>query len=258
MNAKGWSPVSFHRTSGVAPIVLICEHASADLPKDFGSLGISEETQNSHVALDIGALNVAVSLSEILDAPLVAGGVSRLIYDCNRPIDAQDCIPTKSEQFQIPGNEALDEVDRKARFQLIHQLFHHAVAELIQVQMAKAAHKITVITIHSFTPIYMGHPRSVEIGFLYHNNDELSQIAHQIECDRGCYHSALNEPYSASDGVTYSQNMHADQNQFHSTMIEIRNDLIDTKSRARNMASHLAQTLQQTLECVKEQENLSR
>ena len=257
MSANGWSPVKFHGISGVSPVVLICEHASAHFPEDFGTLGISEEAQSSHVAWDIGALDVAVSLSEILDAPLVYGGVSRLLYDCNRPFDKPDCIPTMSERFQIPGNQSLDEVSRNARYRLIHQPFHFAVDEIIRVQQAKAGREITVITIHSFTPIYMGHPRAVEIGFLYHKNDKFSQIAQQIECARGSYRSAINEPYNSADGVTYSQNMHADQNHLHSTMIEIRNDLIDTKSKARLIAAHLGETLQQTLSSTTMQENLA-
>ncbi|MEK6248525.1 MAG: N-formylglutamate amidohydrolase [Planctomycetales bacterium] len=254
MATDAWSPISFYGIDGTAPVVLICEHASAHFPRDFGSLGIDAKAQHSHSAWDIGALNVATGLSEILKAPLVAGGVSRLLYDCNRPFDSRDSIPLKSEGLRIAGNENLDDAGRNARYRLIHQPFHFAAEELIRTQSAKAGREAAVVTVHSFTSTYFGNYRDVEIGFLHHENTKLSEIAHQIECRRGSYRAELNEPYDASDGVTYSMGLHADKNARHSTMIEIRNDLIDTDRKSRAMAKHLAETIRLALERIAAQE----
>ena len=46
-------------------------------------------------------------LSAVLDALLVAGQVSRLVYDCNRAPTAPDAIPARSEIYDIPGNRDL-------------------------------------------------------------------------------------------------------------------------------------------------------
>ena len=56
---------------------------------------------------------------------------------------------------------------------------------------------------------------------------------------------ALNEPYAASDGVTYTLAKHGEARGLHAIMLEIRNDLIDTPVKAQEMAWHLCQTLTQ-------------
>ncbi|NND18222.1 MAG: N-formylglutamate amidohydrolase, partial [Silicimonas sp.] len=70
---------------GCAPICLVCEHASPAIPSSLGLLGLADEDRYSHAVWDPGAGDLARSLSERLDAPLVLGRVSRLVYDCNRP-----------------------------------------------------------------------------------------------------------------------------------------------------------------------------
>ncbi len=245
-----WAPAQFHNTDGRAAIVLVCEHAARLIPGDFDDLGLAEAALHSHAAWDIGALDVARGLSEALDAPLVSAGVSRLLYDCNRPPSAPDCIPEKSEVFAIPGNRDLSDVQRDTRRRLIHDPFHNAVDGLIGSQIAKTGRPVIVITAHSFTPVFHGRRRAVEIGFLHHANARLSEAAQRLEARRGRYRVELNAPYSAADGVTYSLRRHADARQLHSTMIEIRNDLIDSKETAQAVAAHLAVTLRDAIDLV--------
>lgn len=248
MSLQEWSPVRYYGTNGTAPIVLICEHASFDFPNDIGTLGISTATRTSHAAGDIGALVMAKSLSRRLSAPLVFGGVSRLIYDCNRPLAANDAIPHRSEIHDIPGNQTLSDTDRLARHRLIHDPFHTAVDRLIQTQTDRAALPVTVITLHSFTPVYHGKRRELDIGFLFERFPLFSELAVAVEQTRGTYRAALNQPYDSMDGVTYSLAKHADDRGLQSTMIEVRNDLIDTAADADAMAAHLETTLRVALE----------
>ncbi len=243
MCADEWSPVKLYNTAGAAPVVLICEHASFSLPHDLVPTALDTATGNSHVAGDLGALTVAKSLSTRLGAPLVFGGVSRLLYDCNRPFTAPDCIPQKSEVFEIPFNVGLTLSQRQARYDLIHTPFHCAVGELIRTQRTKVNGPVVVITIHSFTPQYNGEQRRVELGFLHGRNADFSKVANEIEQKRGVYLSNLNEPYDASDGVTYTLGKHADEEGLNGAMIEIRNDLIASNASAEAMAGHLAKTL---------------
>ncbi|MGJ8543855.1 MAG: N-formylglutamate amidohydrolase [Sulfitobacter sp.] len=247
MNDKSWAPVRFFKTDGMAPIVLICEHASFCFPEDFGDLGIGEDVRASHVAGDIGALDLAFGMARALDAPLVYGGVSRLIYDCNRPFDAPDCIPPKSEIFEIPGNAGLSEAARRQRYDLVSRPFHSGAARMIDTQMAKARGPVAVVTVHSFTPTYHGAPRRVELGFLHDDNAHLSTHFCAQEQARGMYEAALNQPYAAQDGVTHSLRKHAGARGLHTTMIEVRNDLIDTPQSAQAMAVHLAESLRAAL-----------
>jgi predicted N-formylglutamate amidohydrolase len=234
---NGWTAVQVVNSSGQGPVLLICEHASNSIPDDY-ALGLSADTQASHAAWDIGALDVAIALSGKLDAPLVAGGVSRLVYDCNRPLTAPDCIPARSEIFEIPGNANLSDQEKQDRFDRVHTPFHDAVDK----QSRQMAPKL-VVTVHSFTPIYNGIKRDVDLGYLYHSDPSAAQAMLAQEQANGTYKSALNEPYAAVDGVTYSLNKHGEAHGLPCVMIEIRNDLIDTDEKAQAMAQHLSASL---------------
>ncbi|MFC6490697.1 N-formylglutamate amidohydrolase, partial [Nitratireductor sp. GCM10026969] len=89
---------------GAGTVVLSCEHAANFIPPEFADLGLAREVLESHIAWDPGASAVARHLSRHLDAPLVAQRVSRLVYDCNRPPDAEAATPARSEAYAVPGN----------------------------------------------------------------------------------------------------------------------------------------------------------
>ena len=244
---NSWTPIQFQRTGGESPVVLVCEHASCLAPRDFGDLGLNEAARASHAVWDLGALEVARGLSDELDAPLAWCGVSRALYDCNRPPTAPDSIPSKSETIAIPGNEGLGAEQCRMRRRLIHDPFHAGVAGLIASHRERFDSPVAIVTVHSFTPVYHGKTRDVEIGFLHHGKAALSVAAREIEAARGIHRTELNQPYDSSAGVTYTLDRHADANQLHSTMVEIKNDLIDTDDKARNIAVHLAETLRRAL-----------
>ena len=67
--------------NGSSSIVLVCEHATHFIPDVYNNLGLSSNNLKSHVAWDPGAAAVAQELSRVMDAVLVQGVVSRLLYD---------------------------------------------------------------------------------------------------------------------------------------------------------------------------------
>lgn len=230
--------VEIVRPQGQGAVVLVCEHASRFMPAEYENLGLADDALASHAAWDIGARDVALALSDLFDAPLVAGGVSRLIYDLNRPLEAPSSIPERSEIFDIPGNISLSEDARRARFATYHEPFHAALAEVLDARDGRA-----LVTVHSFTPVYNGERRDVEIGFLHDASDTFAHAALSAEVARGRYRAALNEPYAATDGVTYTLAKHGEARGLPTLMIEIRNDLIGTPETAKAMAEHLHKTL---------------
>ena len=230
-------------TGGDAPIVLVCEHASNTIPDCLDDLGIDSEVRSSHAAWDIGARDVAKALSAKLDAPLVACTVSRLAYDCNRPLSAPDCIPSVSEKYAIPGNQGLSAEERLQRCEQIHDPFHEVVSRTIASQQQNADRSITLVTVHSFTPVYNGEQRTVEVGFLHSACDRVARAALEREQAKSTLRCALNEPYDASHGVTYTLRKHGDAYGLASIMVEIKNDLVDTHDKAEDVACHLADTL---------------
>jgi len=173
---------------------------------------------------------------------LVAGDISRLVYDCNRPITAPDCVPARSEVYDIPGNAGLDDARRQQRYDQVHTPFHDAVTK-VRTSWKPTQAAPVLVTIHSFTPVYNGATRAVELGFLYHAQPAAAQALLAVEQARGRYASALNEPYAATDGVTYTLEKHGEAQALPAVMIEIRNDLIDTPEKAQAMAGHLAESL---------------
>jgi predicted N-formylglutamate amidohydrolase len=216
------APALLVNGGGRSPYVLVCEHASNRLPKALGSLGLAESDLARHIAWDIGAEPVARRLSRLIDAPLVLQRYSRLAYDCNRPPDAPDAMPEISETTHIPGNRSLTSDDKLARTREIYRPFHATIADLLDRRAADGARSV-VVTVHSFTPVYKGEPRAVELGVLH---DRDSSLADQLITRFPAVDARLNEPYGPQDGVLHTLNLHAAPRGLRHAMIEIRNDFL--------------------------------
>lgn len=223
---------------GAGRAVLVCEHASRFIPAALDNLGLSAEAAHSHAAWDIGAFDLAVELMGALDAPLVHSRVSRLVYDCNRPPTAPDAVPARSERFDIPGNAALDAAAADRRTRDVYEPFREALAKTVADRPAP----FLLITIHSFTPVYNGQQRDTELGILHDTDDRAAQLLLKKAGQTGLK-TALNEPYSASDGVTHTLREHGTIHKHPNVMLEIRNDLIDTPSGVNRVAGLLSPVL---------------
>jgi len=147
---------------GFPGVVVVYEHAASAIPSVFSDLGLDYAARASHIAWDPGAIGVAREVRRLLKGDLVAGTVSRLIYDCNRPPEAESAVPESSEAFLIPGNQKLSELDRRNRWQAAYKPLHEALSEILGSRSMGV-----VLTIHSFTPIYHGAQRSCEFGIVH-------------------------------------------------------------------------------------------
>ena len=234
--------VEILRCDGASPVVLVCEHAAHRIPPELNDLGLSEDARFSHIAWDPGAAELARAMSAELDAVLVSSTVSRLVFDCNRPPEAADSIPARSEAFDVPGNSSLTTAMRQARIQTYYEPFHDALA----AQIAWKGSPV-VITVHSFTPVYNGHARDVEIGIL-HDSD--SRLADAILAVADGYTVRRNEPYGPDDNVTHTLRVHAQPKRHLNVMIEVRNDLIDTEEAQRAMAGVLTSWVERALDAL--------
>ena len=218
--------------------MLVCEHASHRLPQNMGTLGLGPEALESHIAWDPGALAVSQLMAEQLDAALFYQRFSRLVYDCNRPPEAEAAMPAVSEIFDIPGNAGLSAADRLARTKAIYDPFRKGLAALIAARTA-AGRPTVLVTMHSFTPVYHGKPRSVEVGIL-HDTDTRLADAMLAAAAGGGFDTRRNEPYGPIDGVTHTLIEHGLKNSLLNVMIEIRNDLVSDETGQRVMAGYLA------------------
>ncbi|NIZ12536.1 N-formylglutamate amidohydrolase [Phaeobacter sp. HF9A] len=244
-SASGFGP-AFAKTpsSPDAEVIVVCEHAANWIPPALADLGLDAATRQSHIAWDPGALAVARRLAERFSGPMVEGCISRLVYDLNRPPSAPSAIPTRSEIFDVPGNHDLSDAARAQRVAAVYEPFRAALAE--EIVRRKDALRL-MVTVHSFTPVYKGERRAVELGLLHGRDARFAtEMLARKPADLG-WDVRLNAPYSASDGVAHTLDLHGCDNGLLNVMLEIRNDLIATAAQQDAWADALAPWIRATL-----------
>lgn len=234
--------VAVYNERGSHQIVLVCEHASAYMPPEYEQLGLTDDIACSHIAWDPGALVTARYLADRLNAVLVAGTVSRLIYDLNRPPESAGAMIEHSEKYRVPGNINLNAAQRQARIDNYYRPFVSCVASVLQHQPSAV-----LVTVHSFTPVYNDIARDVEIGVLHDADTRLADAMLADTSTVGGYNIQRNQPYAAQDGVTHTLQLHGVSTQIPNVMLEVRNDLIVDDSTCSSMAEHLSHWLSNAL-----------
>lgn len=240
-------PVAIDNPQGRGDVLLVCEHASRRVPAAFGTMGLSEEALASHIAWDPGALAVSRLMARQLDATLIHQQFSRLIYDCNRPPDSPGAIRDTSEIYRIPGNENLSDAEKAARANAIYFPFQSRISDEIAARTARGQATV-LVTVHSFTPVYFGAQRDVEIGILHDKDNRLADRMLAAAADTNLYRVERNEPYGPADGVTHTLKLHAQPAGLLNVMIEIRNDLIETEIGQGVAADFLSGLLRESLQ----------
>ena len=82
----------------------------------------------------------------------------------------------------------------------------------------------TLLSIHTFTPIYEGQVRQVELGVLFDTDDGPAEAL--LSALRAVYPAvAANEPWSGKDGLIYSAERHAHRHGRIALELEVRQDL---------------------------------
>lgn len=249
LSASDCAGVGCLNPGGESRFLLVCEHASCDIPAHYHDLGLRAEDRFSHAVWDPGAIEVAARMGPVLDARVIAGKVSRLVYDLNRSPDDPQAMRAQSERVAVPGNRDLDATARRARVEAIYQPF----CTVVERAMGPAT---VLVTIHSFTPVFNGQARRIEIGVLHDTDarfaDALLDSARRFttaEVARNC-------PYGPADGVTHTLKRHGLKNACPHVMLEIRSDLIATPAQQEAMARCLADWLAYAVEKLKKDYSL--
>ncbi len=224
---------------GASDIVLVCEHASSFIPPEFHDLGLGPEARISHIAWDPGALEVVRAMSKVLDAALVAQRISRLVYDCNRPPEAAAAVPEVSEKYTVPGNTGLTPAQRRDRAERFYVPFRDTLASFIEARIA-AGRPPVIVTVHTFTPVYLGVTRDVEIGILHDADDRLANAVLAAGAREPGYLVRPNDPYGPADGVTHTLIVQAMSRGLLNVMIEVRNDLVADEASQERIGRLLA------------------
>ena len=140
-------------------LVLSCEHASNKVPDRYGGLFEAvSDLLSSHRAFDIGAAELARRWSNISEAPLVQGRVSRLLIDLNR----SSHHPALFSEFSRP----LLKTERQKLLKTWHEPYRQQLCGIVQDHLA-AGRRVLHLSLHSFAPVLNGVVRMADIGLLY-------------------------------------------------------------------------------------------
>ena len=237
-------PVTVYNADGKSPFVLVADHAGNIIPRALGRLGITEAECERHIAWDIGIAGLGRLLADALGATLIQQNYSRLVIDCNRPLDAATSISDISEHAPIPGNVGLSEAVRAARAREIFWPYHQRIeAELDRRR--QSVRPAALIALHSFTPVFEGATRPWHAGVLYNRDPRFAhRLMALLNAEKDLF-VGDNAPYLVSDASDYTIPVHAERRGLHHLLIEIRQDLIDGETGQRNWAARLARLLPQ-------------
>ncbi|MGC3946305.1 MAG: N-formylglutamate amidohydrolase [Chryseolinea sp.] len=173
--------------------VITCEHAGNSVPERFAHFFSSAAEQlQSHLGWDPGAREIGSFLAEQLQAPFYKCESTRLLVEPNRSLHSESLF---SKYVQQLTSEERDEV-------LNQYYFPHrsAVEHWVRLSPKPIVH----ISVHSFTPVFNGVVRDVDVGLLFdpdregENNfcqvwlEALQDMAPHLRC-------RFNEPYKGTD-----------------------------------------------------------
>jgi len=209
---------------GNANIILISEHASNHIPDEYAKLGLNDEQLEMHIAWDIGIGEVTKNLAEILDAPAILAGFSRLLIDANRGLDQAGLIPEVSDGHHIQGNQNLKDDEVNDRIKRFYTPFHDQTDLLIK-QKSKNDHAPIIFNMHSFTPEMAGFKRPWHTGMLWNKDKRVASALIERLSDRG-FTVGDNQPYSGQE-LNHTMNTHGTQHGFPHVNIEIRQNEIN-------------------------------
>lgn len=223
--------------------LVTCDHASNMVPPDLGgTLGLPDADMARHIAYDVGALGVSRALAAELDSPLIWADFSRLVIDPNRGEDDPTLLMRLYDGSIIPGNRHADPVERERRLDAYYRPYHSALESL-----AEARGEVAIVSVHSFTRQLRGRPtRPWHVGILHAWDSRLSDpLIALLEAEPDLT-VGRNEPYPGhlpGDAI----DRHALKHGRNNTLIEVRNDLIETERAQEHWGRRLAPLLEAAL-----------
>ncbi len=180
--------------------MISCEHASPALPKRWARLFAGAKADlASHLGFDSGARAVARRLAAALEAPLFAGRYSRLLIDLNRS-------PANPRRFSRYTRH-LPAAARAAIERGYYRPYRQTVEQAVAAGLARGA-GVLHLSVHSFTPIFAGRVRRVDLGLLYDPGRRgekalCRRLQHDLQVAMPGLRVRCNQPYrGTADGIT--------------------------------------------------------
>lgn len=245
MTETQWHPAQIYGAARPGRWLVTCDHATNLVPPCVagGDLGLAPEDMARHIAYDPGAAGVTRALADALQSPAVLSNFSRLAIDPNRDPRDPTVLMRLYDGTVIPANHRADAAEKARRIALMHAPYHEALA-----QVAARRADTVIVAVHSFTPQLRGKsPRPWHLGVLHAPADGrlshalLARLSQETDICLGD-----NQPYLGhlpGDAI----DRHALSHGRHNTLIELRNDLIETPAQQAAWAARLAPMLEAAL-----------
>ncbi|MGB3182463.1 MAG: N-formylglutamate amidohydrolase [Cyclobacteriaceae bacterium] len=218
--------------------LISCEHAGNEVPADYSHLFENHRrVLGTHRGWDPGALPVALQLSLLTEAVLYVYTYTRLLVEPNRSLHHRNLFSFITQ--------SLSSEDKESILKTYYRPYRNSVEKAIREGLNDGP--VRHFSIHSFTPVWEGKSRKVEIGLLY---DPASPLEADTCLKLKAYLQAnselcirMNQPYrGAADGfTTYLRK----QFPVNYAGIEIEVSQAIATSRAVEIASLLAAAIRQ-------------
>ena len=239
-------PYLTYNSSGSARVLLVADHASPFFPAAMNQLGLEDWVLDRHVTWDIGSDQLTEYLADLLDAPAILAGFSRLIIDPNRKLDDPTAFVQVSDGISIPGNLALNAEQKALRVQSFFAPYHGAIARRLDEFHAGGTVPV-LISVHTCTPVFAQLVRPWHIGVMWDKDPRIAlpMMENLRKVEDVCFGD--NEPYSGRHSHDFTIDHHAEPAGLPHVGIEVRQDLVRDSAGARKWAGVLAAALQDIL-----------
>lgn len=206
--------------------VISCEHAGNRVPEMFANeFDGAEEVLQSHRGWDPGAIVIAQDLAQSLMVPCYFHDYTRLLIEPNRSIGHPQLFSEFTDQLMDEDKDYLIQTYYKPYRDKVKQVIRSLIAENKQV---------IHLSIHTFTPVWEGREREVEIGLLF-DEDRSAEVSFCVQLKNmldlsQTYVVKFNEPYRGSDdGFTTALRQCLGQDQYLGIEIEVNQKFKDSR-----------------------------
>ncbi len=233
--------------TGKLSLVISCEHGGNEIPAEYASLFATTKAKRalaSHRGYDPGALATANEFASLASLTCTST-VSRLLVDLNRSPDH----PRVFSEF----TSSLSQIDRERLLASEYSPYRTSVTERIR-EFVESGNRVIHIGVHSFTPVFDGKPRGIDIGWLYdpkRSNEKkfCDRWLHEMAKEMPTLRLRRNAPYKGtSDGFTTTLRSEFTNDQYVGIELELSQGFARNEQRLAPIVKILKQTLERILQ----------
>lgn len=206
-------------------ILLSCEHGGREVPPSYQHLFARQpEVLDSHRGWDPGTLVLGRFLADILSVPLVYSTTTRLLIEMNRSLESPQLFSEFSDVLPFCEKEKLI-----AQYYFPYRKAVQQEIDSYHLKNISCAH----FSLHSFTPLWQGQLRKMDVGLLYDpgrclERDLCEQLKTSLQKALPDLRICFNEPYlGTDDGLTTSLRKRYKDTDYAGVEIEINQKWIE-------------------------------